>query len=136
MRWSSLSGALSLAGRAARAGAIDAGSRLGLRLGHIAVLAALTDFGPAVQRELGARLRQDPSDMVALLDDLQGRRWVRRSPDPADRRRKRVTLTAAGRRALERALRELAAEQDALLAPLSERERAQLPRLARKVLAG
>src|SRR3954469_3403047 len=100
--------ALSLAGRAARAGAIARVARMELRLGHVAARGALADLGGAVQRELGARLRQDPSDMVALLDALEGGGWVRRTPDPGDRRRKQVTLTAAGRRGLQRAPREVA----------------------------
>jgi DNA-binding MarR family transcriptional regulator len=107
-----------------------------VRLGHVAVLAALRDFGPASQRELCERLSQDPSDMVALLDDLESAGQVRRAPDPGDRRRKLVTLTARGGKALDRLLVELRAAEDELLAPLSERERAQLHRLARKVLAG
>src|SRR3954470_2872651 len=127
---------LSLLGRAARAGAIDAIAAQGLRLGHMAVLAALEDFGPSAQRVLGARLRQDPSDVLRLLDDLQAKSYITRAPEPHARRRHRVTITVKGRRALARVERAIAAEQDALLAPLSERERAQLHRLARRALAG
>src|SRR3954463_7782621 len=127
---------LSLAGRRARAGAIEVMAQRELRLGHVAVLAALDDFGPASQRALCDRLRQDPSDMVALLDDLERAGDVRRDPDPDDRRRRRLTITARGRRPLDRLMAELAAREDELLAPLTERERAQLHRLARKVLDG
>jgi len=127
---------LSLLGRAARAGAADAVARAGgFRLGHVAVLAALADFGPSSQRALGARLRQDPSDVLRLLDDLQAGGHVTREPDPDDRRRHRVSITAKGRRALQAAERAYRAEQDALLGALSERERTQLHRLARKALA-
>src|SRR5689334_14862190 len=128
--------ALSLAGRRARAAAIEVVGRHELRLGHVAVLAALADFGPSSQRALCDRLHQDPSDMVALVDDLERSGSVTREPDPDDRRRRRVTLTAGGRRTLDRVLRDVAAREDALLAPLSKRERAQLHRLTRKVLEG
>src|SRR4051794_40647799 len=93
---------LSLLGRAARAGAIEAIAAQGLRLGHVAVLAALEDFGPSAQRVLGARLRQDPSDVLRLLDDLQAKSYITRAPDPDDRRRHRVTITVKGQRALLR----------------------------------
>jgi DNA-binding MarR family transcriptional regulator len=127
---------LSLLGRAARAGSVEAvAAARGFRLGHVAVLAALEDFGPSSQRALGARLRQDPSDVLRLLDDLEAGSHVRRGPDPDDRRRHRVSITAKGRRALGAAEDAIVARQDALLAALSERERTQLGRLARKALA-
>lgn len=125
---------LSLLGRAARAGSIAAVGDL--RLGHVAVLAALEDFGPQAQRTLGARLRQDPSDVVGLLDDLQARGLITRERDPDDRRRHRVAVTAAGRRALKAAERRLDRAEDELLGSLSARERATLHRLAAKALAG
>jgi DNA-binding MarR family transcriptional regulator len=127
---------LSLLGRAARAGSVEAVAASGPRLGHVAVLAALADFGPSSQRDLGARLRQDPSDVVSLLDDLQRRDLVRRERDPDDRRRHRVSITAAGRRALATAQRAVARREDVLLAALDDRERAELHRLAAKALAG
>ena len=127
---------LSLLGRAARAGSVEAVAASDLRLGHVAVLATLADLGPSSQRDLGARLRQDPSDVVSLLDDLQRRDLVRRERDPDDRRRHRVSITTAGRRALSTAERAVARREDALLAALTERERAELHRLAAKALAG
>jgi MarR family transcriptional regulator, lower aerobic nicotinate degradation pathway regulator len=127
---------LSLLGRAARAGSVEAVAGNDLRLGHVAVLAALADLGPSSQRDLGARLRQDPSDVVGLLDDLQRRALVHRERDPDDRRRQRVSITAAGRRALSAAERAVARREDALLDALTARERAELHRLAAKALAG
>jgi DNA-binding MarR family transcriptional regulator len=126
---------LSLLGRAVRAGSVEAIAASELRLGHIATLAALADFGPTSQRDLGARLGQDPSDVVSLLDDLQRRDLIARERDPEDRRRHRVSITAAGRRALTTAERAVARREDALLSALSEREREQLHRLAAKALA-
>ncbi|WCB95601.1 hypothetical protein DSM104299_04350 [Baekduia alba] len=126
---------LSLLGRAARAGSVAATAQGDLRLGQVATLAALEDFGPSSQRDLGTRLRQDPSDLVGVLDDLEGRGLVRRDRDPDDRRRHRVTITAKGRRALAGAERRVVAAEQELLAPLSAAERAELHRLAAKALA-
>jgi DNA-binding MarR family transcriptional regulator len=119
---------LSLAGRSARASALATAARADLRLGHVAVLAALDDFGPSSQRELARRLSHDPSDIVALLGD------ARRDPDPDDRRRRRVSITAGGRRTLDRLMTAFEAEEDVLLAGLSADEREQLRDLAARVL--
>ncbi len=97
----------------------------GLRLRHMAVL-ALVDEGPAAQLEIGRRLDLDPSDVTATVDELQVRGWVTRTPDPDDRRRKVVSLTRRGERALADLDRMALRVADALLAPVSRRRRAQL----------
>ena len=97
-----------------------------LRLWHLAVLAALEDFGPQVQRELASRLGVDPSDMVKVLDDLTAHGHVERSRDPADRRRVQARLTPAGHAALTELLAEAHAADEELLAPLNPAEREQL----------
>jgi DNA-binding MarR family transcriptional regulator len=125
---------LSLVGKAAR-GAIAA--RLAqdeLRLGDVALLASLRDDGPAAQRVLGQRLGLDPSDVLRLVDALEEREWVRRARDSADRRRTIVSLTAVGERRLDAALDACREAQDAVLAPLSARERATLHELAGRLL--
>ncbi len=99
---------------------------VGAHRSHYSVLAALQEFGPSSQAELGRRCSVDRSDMVALLDELSGAGHVRRTPDPDDRRRNVVTLTATGRRRLDRLDRVVTAAQDELLAPLSATERRQL----------
>ncbi len=99
------------------------------------VLAALDEFGPASQATLGRRSAIHLSDLVATINDLAAKDLVRRSPDPADRRRNVVTLTPAGRRRLHRLDKQLALVQEELLAPLSAGERQQLTRLLGRVLA-
>ena len=91
--------------RLARAAAWRLGRSLaasGLRWPDYAVLHHLEAQGPAAQRELAAALRIQPSNIVALLDELQRRGFLRRTPDPADRRRHRVELTPRGRRVVRR----------------------------------
>jgi DNA-binding MarR family transcriptional regulator len=105
-----------------------------LRLWHLAVLAALNDFGPHVQRELASRLNLDPSDVVKVLDELAARGHVERTRDPADRRRVQARLTSAGHAALTEMLAEAHAADDALLAPLTPAEREQLHGLLARVL--
>jgi DNA-binding MarR family transcriptional regulator len=95
----------------------------GLRLRHMAVLAALADEGAAGQLTLARYLRLDPSDITTTLDDLQRRRLVDRAVDPTDRRRRLVSLTVEGQTVLQ-GLCDLAREvADGLLAPLDDTRR-------------
>src|SRR3954463_15186261 len=92
--------------RLARASAWRLGRSLresGLRWPEYAVLHHLDAQGPIAQRDLALALRIQPSNLVALLDQLQERELLARSPDPLDRRRHRVELTAPGQRAVKRA---------------------------------
>ncbi len=107
---------------------------VGARGYHYRLLAALEEFGPASQADLGRRCGIDRSDVVAALNDLATRGLVDRSPDPTDRRRNVITLTPAGDRELHRMAGALDHVQDTLLAPLSDTERAELRRLLTAVL--
>jgi DNA-binding MarR family transcriptional regulator len=109
-------------------GAVDA------HRSHYAVLAALDEFGADSQAALGRRSGIDRSDMVALVNRLAADRLVERRPDPADRRRNVVTLTAAGRRRLRAIDAAVGRIQDELLAPLSAREREQFVALLTRVV--
>ena len=106
---------------------------VGLRLRHMAVLAA-ADEAPSSQLVLGRRLAMDPSDVTATVDDLENGGLATRSTDPTDRRRKVVTLTTAGRRRLRWCDRVARDASDALLAPVPERRRTQLHQDLRRIL--
>lgn len=101
---------------------------------HYVLLAALDEGGPASQADLSRRTSIDRSDMVAAVNELAEQGLVQRSPDPADRRRNVVSLTAAGRRHLGRLERLLDRAQDELLAPLSPEERRALVDLLTRVV--
>src|ERR1700760_5092242 len=68
---------------------------LGAR-GDFAVLAALEEYGPLSQAELGRRLGLDRNDVNGIVTRLQTRHLIDRQPDPADRRRNVVPLPGAG----------------------------------------
>lgn len=57
------------------------------------------------QRSVAATLGLDPSQIVALIDDLERRGLVERVADAADRRNKLIVATDAGRQLLEQAHR-------------------------------
>ena len=54
-------------------------------------------------RALAERLLADPPYVTLIVDDLEKRGLVQRTPHPEDRRSKLVALTAPGRAAAERA---------------------------------
>lgn len=112
--------------RFARASAWRLGQGLrgsGLRWPEFAVLHHLDAQGPVAQRDLALALRIQPSNLVAVLDQLEDRGLLARSPDPEDRRRHRVELTRAGQLAVERARETTRRAERDLLAPLSAAER-------------
>ncbi|MCP9489215.1 MAG: MarR family transcriptional regulator [Solirubrobacteraceae bacterium MAG38_C4-C5] len=121
-----------LTGRANRLVAARLG-RAGLRTDY-ALLASLQEFGPLSQAELGRRLAIDRSDMVAWLNRLEGQGLIRRAPNPDDRRRNAITITAAGTRALDRLEKLVEEAQDDLLEPLSAAQRAELVTLLQQLL--
>ncbi|MCX4445193.1 MarR family winged helix-turn-helix transcriptional regulator [Streptomyces sp. NPDC087866] len=127
---------MSKTGKAARGRLADRLAERGLRLWHMAVLAALADFGPHVQREIAARLSIDRSDVVKIVDGLGAAGLVGRARDTADRRRVTVTVTPAGRALLEDLESEAVAVQEEVLTPLNARERAQLTALLLRVHEG
>ena len=101
---------------------------------HYRLLAALQEFGPASQAKLGRRTGMDRSDVVAAVNELVGRGLAGRAPDPADRRRNVISITAAGTAHLRRLEELLADVQDELLTPLSPAERQQLARLLSRIV--
>ncbi|MFD5142050.1 MarR family winged helix-turn-helix transcriptional regulator [Streptomyces sp. NPDC058401] len=102
---------------------------------HYATLVALDEFGPASQAALSGRTGIHRSDLVAVINELAEGELVERTPDPADRRRNVITLTAAGRRRLRKLEQLLAAAQEELLSPLSAPEREQLVSLLGRLVA-
>lgn len=85
---------------------------LGLRVRSYSVLALAVEHDTGVtQRSLAAVVGLDPSQVVALVDELQDRGLVERAADPNDRRNRLVRPTAEGRRVFAEAHR-LVTEQD------------------------
>jgi DNA-binding MarR family transcriptional regulator len=110
-------------------------SEYGSTSSESAVLGALLLGGPVLNPSSLTRLVvQSPGGLTKTLRRLEDAGYVRRRPDPADRRALLVVLTDKGRRAAERANAELRSYYDDLLVDLSARERSELTSLLRKVL--
>ncbi|PRZ05736.1 MarR family transcriptional regulator with acetyltransferase activity [Isoptericola sp. CG 20/1183] len=77
-------------------------------------------------RDLRARLQLDSGYLSRLLRRLESDALVSVEPDPDDRRRRRVDLTPAGRRAWDELERRSGERARHLVAPLTERQRDRL----------
>lgn len=88
------------------------------------VLSAL-EGGPAhTQSELAADVGRDKTRLIPILDRMEARGLLHRTPDPTDRRNRVVSLTADGRalvRSCRAGIREVEAD---LMADLDPGERA------------
>jgi DNA-binding MarR family transcriptional regulator len=100
---------------------------------HGRALAVLMRHGPMRPGALAEHLRIAPRSATEVVDDLQERGLVERTPDPADRRATVLHLTAAGTAAGDaiRAARQAAAER--FFAGLHEADRADLTRILRQL---
>ena len=109
---------------------------LGLSFARVRALRRLA-AEPLTLRALADRLAADPPYVTLIVDDLQKRGLVARTPHPEDRRSKLVALTDAGRAAAARAaaildeppaaLRDVPDEDLAALLRVLERLSAQRP---------
>jgi len=78
-------------------------AELALRPAQFAVLTVL-DHNPGVtQSEVCSALRIQRANFVSIIDTLERRGLAKRTSSAIDRRSKSLTLTASGRRLLERA---------------------------------
>jgi DNA-binding MarR family transcriptional regulator len=85
--------------------------------------------------ELAATLVIPKATMTVYVRNLVAKGFMRREIDDADLRRHRLVLTEEGEAARTRALTALAAEFDRRLAKIAPRDRAELDRILRELLA-
>jgi MarR family transcriptional regulator, organic hydroperoxide resistance regulator len=64
------------------------------------VLSALESAAAPTQAELAAAVHRDKTRLIPILDRLESRRLLSRTPDPSDRRNRVVALTDEGRAVL------------------------------------
>lgn len=96
---------------------------------QFAALAKLAEVGDTSQNQLGALVAMDAATIKGVVDRLKARDFVTLARHEEDKRRLVVSLTPAGRSAVERLLPLAAAITAETIAPLSARETETLMRL-------
>ncbi len=118
--------------RASHTHVTEALQSIGLTPALFGILNVLGAREGAIQQELGAAMGIDPSTMVSLIDELESAGLAKRRPHPQDRRARQVSITAKGRRLLQRARKKAFEAEDEVLGGLSAGERRELLMLLRR----
>jgi MarR family transcriptional regulator, transcriptional regulator for hemolysin len=108
---------------------------LGFGVGHLPVLVALRGGRASTQRDLArfARIEQPP--MAQMLARMERDGLVQRTPDPADGRSSRVSMTEAAEARLPGAVATLLRGNREALGGFTDEEAAQLVGLLRRLIA-
>src|SRR4051812_13435767 len=101
----------------------------GIRPRHLAALIELRDHGQLTQQSLCGHLHLDPTNLVAILNELEDRGYATRRRDPEDRRRHLVAVSSKGIAVIEKVSEVMDGVEDDLLAGLDQDEREQLDAL-------
>lgn len=105
----------------------------GLKVRSYPVLSLASDDLRPTQREVAEFLRLDPSQVVALIDELERAGLVERQTDERDRRSKVIVATAEGKRVYAAARQAVDAAEKDPFSMLEESEREQLTALLTRV---
>lgn len=97
-----------------------------LSANQLLVLGHLHRHGSATPGEVAAAERQRPQSLTRVFAELEAEGLIAREPGTADRRQSVLSLTEAGRRALERDMAERDAWLSGALASLSPTEQGVL----------
>jgi MarR family transcriptional regulator for hemolysin len=109
---------------------------LGFGVGHLPVLVALREGRASTQRDLArfARIEQPP--MAQMLDRMERDGLIERTPDPADGRSRRITLTVAAEARLPDAVAVLLRGNREVLRDFTDEEAGLLVALLKRLIAG
>jgi MarR family 2-MHQ and catechol resistance regulon transcriptional repressor len=105
----------------------------GLGLSDFAALEALLHKGPQTITEIQAKVLLASGSMTAAVDRLERKGLVVRRSTPNDRRSKILELTPEGKRVVEAAFGRHAAELEAAMTVLNQKEKRQLYGLLKKL---
>src|SRR4051794_33800516 len=98
----------------------------GIRPRHVAALIELRDRGELTQQSLCGQLHLDPTNLVAILNELEERGYATRRRDPDDRRRHLVEVSRKGIAVIDKVSEVMDGVEADLLADFSAAEREQL----------
>jgi DNA-binding MarR family transcriptional regulator len=98
----------------------------GIRPRHVAALIELRDRGELTQQSLCGQLHLDPTNLVAILNELERKGFATRRRDPEDRRRHLVEVSKKGIAVIEKVSEVMDGVEEDLLDGLEPAERKQL----------
>jgi DNA-binding MarR family transcriptional regulator len=101
----------------------------GIRPRDVAALIELRDHGELTQQSLCGRLHLDPTNLVAILNELEARGYATRRRDPEDRRRHLVEVSKKGIAVIEKVSEAMDGVEDELLSGLDPAERTGVEQL-------
>lgn len=110
-------------------------ARSGASLARTKVLMLVEREGPVRATDIAELFGLAPRTVTDSLDALERAGLLRREPDPADRRVKRISITEEGRRAIAATEPLRLKLVDSIFGVLSDAERAQLARIVAKLAA-
>lgn len=105
----------------------------GLSARVFSALSLTVRFPNITQSELARMMGIERSGLVAIVDELEARKFLRRAPVPGDRRVQALVPTEAGRAAYRKAIKAVRAHEDRLFADMTEGEKDTLLALLRKI---
>jgi DNA-binding MarR family transcriptional regulator len=111
-------------------------AELGLSMWGYIALSHLAHAPAETQLALAQAISYDKTRLIGLLDELEADGLITRTPDPADRRARIISLTDAGTKrhtAARRAIREM---EDDVLAGVGPAERTRLRRTLARLADG
>ena len=99
------------------------------------VLTALDDTLVRTQVALADAIGADKSRIIGTLDELQQAGLIERTPDPADRRVRLLSITPQGRRVRRTVRKEIHAQEEQVLTTLAPADRKTFLRILQELHA-
>ncbi|RKG83008.1 MarR family winged helix-turn-helix transcriptional regulator [Corallococcus terminator] len=108
---------------------------LGFGMAYLPVVGALEEQGPLLQKQLAEHAHVEQPTMAALLTRMERDGLVKREPHPGDKRASQVSISEKARARLPQAREQLTHVAEQATAGFSDRERATLLALLRRVVS-
>jgi DNA-binding MarR family transcriptional regulator len=110
-------------------------AELGLRVLSFSCLSVIAQNPGIAPSVLAERLKMERSNLVVVIDELETRALVSRTPSKTDRRRFALNVTVRGRRLHDTAVKALHQSEARLLGRLTQDEQALLVSTMRRIEA-
>ena len=104
---------------------LDETAELNVTPVQFALLFAASQQAGLDQRTLAGRIGLDTSTIGAVVDRLESRELIQRKVSPDDKRVRLLSVTAAGKKLLDRVMPAMLRAQERMLAPLPKADRAK-----------